>query len=195
MAGRDARGFRHVRFPAQPLRRSLIYVSYISDIDFRRSSESAPRGRSVPLMSYLIPLVLFVALILAAALHGLAVSGHFPRRRKEAAFEAVILFGSMALVVLTLVGGIAAALRFVPWYAAIIGGGFALLVAPLVLRWFPDRFVDDRGAPIAFAGTTTALALLLIWLVVGSCRAAGPEVGNWRPDDKTADLFRHSTFL
>jgi hypothetical protein len=116
-------------------------------------------------MSYLIPLALFVALILAAALQGLAVSGHFPRRRKEVAFEAVILFGSMALAVLSLVGGIAAALHFVPWYAAIIGGGFALLAAPLVLPWFPDRFVDGRGAPIAFAGVNAALALLLIWLV------------------------------
>ena len=38
-----------------------------------------------PLINYLVPLVLLVALIFAAALQGLAVSGHFPRHRRKAA--------------------------------------------------------------------------------------------------------------
>jgi hypothetical protein len=122
----------------------------------------------VPLLSYVVPLLLLTALILAAALHGLAVSGHFPQRPKGTAFAsgfgAVILFASIALVPAALVGGIMAALRFVPWYAAIIGGGLALLAAPLVLGWFPDRLVDGRGGPLVFAGVSLALALLLIWL-------------------------------
>jgi hypothetical protein len=146
----------------------------------------------VPLINYFIPLALFAALVLAASLDGLAVSGHFPRRQKGAAFAstfgAVILFGSIALVIAGLAGGIIGALRFVPWYAAIIGGGFALLAAPLVLRCFPDRFVDGRGAPLAFAGISAALALLLIWLAVGHRCAAQ----NWRPDDQTADLLRRN---
>ena len=142
----------------------------------------------MPLINYLVPLVLLVALIFAAALQGLAVSGHFPHRRKAAAFGATILFGSMALVVLGLVGGIAAALRFVPWYAAIIGGGFALLAAPLVLRWFPDRFVDGRSAPLVFAGASTVFALLLIWLVAGHRCVAVSETQNWRPDDQALVL-------
>ena len=143
----------------------------------------------MPLINYLVPLVLLVALIFAAALQGLAVSGHFPRRRKAAAFGTIVLFGSMALVVLGLVGGIAAALHFVPWYAAIIGGGFALLAAPLVLRWFPDRFVDGRSAPLVFAGASTVFALLLIWLVVGHRCAAASEMHNWRPHDQTIALW------
>jgi hypothetical protein len=121
----------------------------------------------VPLLSYVVPLLLFAGLILAAALHGLAASGHFPDRSKSPAFAsavgAIILFGSIALVLLALAGGIMAALRLVPWYAAIIVGGCALLAAPLVLRWFSDRFVDGRGAPLVFAGVSMALALLLIW--------------------------------
>jgi hypothetical protein len=144
----------------------------------------------VPLINYLVPLVLLVALIFAGALQGLAVSGHFPHRRKAAAFWAIILFGSMALVVLGLVGGIAAALRFVPWYAAIIGGGFALLAAPLVLRWFPDRFVDGRSAPLVFAGVSTVFALLLIWLVVGHQCVAVDATQNLSPDDHGLVLQR-----
>jgi hypothetical protein len=131
------------------------------------------------LINELVPLVLLVALILAGSLYGLAVSGHFPRRQNRTAFAsalgAAVLFGSMALVVGCLAGGIIGALHFVPWYEAIMGGGLALLATPLVLRCFPDRFVDGRGAPLAFAGVTAALGLLLIWLAVSHRCLAGPE--------------------
>jgi hypothetical protein len=133
-----------------------------------------------------VPLALFVALMLAASLYGLAVSGHFPRRQKETAFASVfgatILFGSLALVIAALAGGILGALHFVPWYAAIIGGGFALLFAPLALRSFSDRFVDGRGAALAFAGISAGLALLLIWLAVSQRCAVGPGVHNQTTD-------------
>jgi hypothetical protein len=140
----------------------------------------------VPLINYLVPLALFVALMLAASLYGLAVSGHFPRRQKgtafASAFGAIILFGSVALTIAALAGGIMGALHFVPWYAAIIGGGFALLFAPLVLRGFSDRFVDGRSAPLAFAAISAGLALLLIWLAVSHRCAVGPEVHDQTTD-------------
>lgn len=120
----------------------------------------------------LIPLLLFVALILAASLLGLTVSGHFPRARAGSAladgFGRIVLFGSMAMVVGCLPLGITSALRFVPWYAAVIGGGFALLVAPQALCWFPDRFVDGRGALAAFTCGSAMCALLLAWLAAGA---------------------------
>jgi hypothetical protein len=126
----------------------------------------------MPVIEALIPLALFMTLILAASLQGLAVSGHFPRDCDGSAwacgFGAVLLFGSIALAAVCLVAGIAAALRFIPWYAAIIGGGFALLAAPLVLQWFPDRFVDGRGAPAVFAGASAVLAILLVWHGIGT---------------------------
>jgi hypothetical protein len=97
----------------------------------------------------------------------LAVSGHFPHGNSQSTlasgFGPIVLLGSMALVSVCLVAGIAAALHVIPWYAAIIGGGFSLLAAPLVLRWFPDRFVDGRGALVAFASARVVLALLLVW--------------------------------
>jgi hypothetical protein len=118
----------------------------------------------------LLPLLLFMALTLAASLQGLAASGHFPRRHRGSAvafgFGPIILFGSMVLVVVCLVAGIAAAPRLMPWYAAVIGGGLSVLAAPLVLQWFPDRFVDGRGSLVAFAALSAALALVLIWLAI-----------------------------
>jgi hypothetical protein len=142
-------------------------------------------------IDYLVPLALFVALVLAASLYGLAVSGHFPRRQKGTAFAspfgATILFGSVALVIAALAAGILAALHFVPWYAAMIGGGFALLFAPLVLRGFSDRFVDGRAALLAFAGLSAGLALLLIWLAVSHRCTVEPQV-----HDQTTDFLGRS---
>ncbi len=111
-----------------------------------------------------IPLVLFMALILAASLYGLAASGHFPRAAQSSTSGVgpIILFGSMAIAIAGLASGIVAAVRFVPWYAAIIGGGLSILVAPLVLQQFPDRFVDGSGALLAFAAANIVLAILLI---------------------------------
>jgi hypothetical protein len=115
--------------------------------------------------SGLIPLVLFMALVLAASLHGLAASGHFPQPRAAAAATGVapiVLFGSMVLVIASVIAGLMAALHLVAWYAAIIGGGMSVLAAPLALQWFPDRFVDRSGALVVFGGASAVLAILLI---------------------------------
>jgi len=80
------------------------------------------------------------------------------------ALEAIILWGSLALTIACLVTGIAAALCLIPWYAAVIGGGLALLAAPPILRLFPDRIVDGRGALLILAGICAALALVLLRL-------------------------------
>ena len=115
----------------------------------------------------IIPLALFAALLLALALFGLAASGQFPSEHRAPAFAtgigAAILYGSIVVAALCLVAGLVSAWRMIPWYAAVIGGGLAILVAPLVLRQFPDRFVDGRGALLAFAGAGAVLALLLCW--------------------------------
>jgi hypothetical protein len=114
----------------------------------------------------LIPLALFMGLILSASLHGLAVSGHFPRRPEGPG--SILLFGSTALVIAGVVAGITAALRLVPWYAAIIGGGACILAAPLLLQCLSDRFVDGKGALLVFAGVSAIFAVSLIALVTAA---------------------------
>jgi hypothetical protein len=112
----------------------------------------------------IIPVLPFALLISAAALHGLAASGHLPRQHDGVHPGAAKLFGSMATTLLALVAGSAAALRLASWPAAIIAGGLSLLFAPLLLRIFPDRFIDGAGALIAFTAATLAAAAALIWL-------------------------------
>lgn len=114
--------------------------------------------------------LLFMALVLGVSLQGLAASGHFPREHRApvmvTGFGPVILFGSIAVAFICLVAGIVAALRLIPWYAAIIGGGLSVLSAPLVLQWFPDCFVDGRGSAVAFTAVSVVLALILVWITI-----------------------------
>jgi len=52
----------------------------------------------------------------------------------------------------------------VPWYAAIIGGGAMVLIAPLLLQLFSDRFVDGRISLLAFSFAAGCLACAMALL-------------------------------
>jgi hypothetical protein len=116
----------------------------------------------------LVPLVLFAAIVLLVSLHALAASGQFPREHRAPSLAsgigAAILFGTIAAALASLLAALLAAWSLIPWYAAIIAGGLAILAAPLVLQQFPDRFVDGRASLLNFAGASALLALLLLWL-------------------------------
>jgi hypothetical protein len=118
----------------------------------------------------LIPLLLLTALLLVFALHTLAASGQFPREHRTPALAtglgAIILYGTIALTIASLVVALLAAWRRIPWYAAVIGGGFAILAAPPVLQQFSDHFIDGRASLLSFAAAAALLALLLAWLSV-----------------------------
>jgi len=115
-----------------------------------------------------LALVLFVALLLSAALTALAASGHFPLEHRAASLRSgvdrAILFGACAVSMLSLAVGVAVAWLVVPWPAAVIGAGAAALAAPLLLRPLPDAFVNGRAALVAFASASALLALGLVSL-------------------------------
>ena len=155
------------------LHEPLIYVSYVTDDCFRGSRETTSRGRQneakrVRMLpgETLIPLTLFTALLLVFSLHTLAASGQFPREHRAPALASdvggIVLYGTIAVAITSLVVALLAAWRLIPWYAAVIGGGLAILVAPLVLQQFPDRFVDGRASLLSFAVAGAVLALLLV---------------------------------
>jgi len=116
----------------------------------------------------ILPLVLFTLLMLVLSLHGLSASGHFPREHRAKALSsplsAVILHGTILIALASLIAGLWAAWRLIPWYAAVIAGGLAILAAPLVLQQFSDSFVDHRGSLLSFAGASAALAIMLLLL-------------------------------
>ncbi|MFZ0104882.1 MAG: hypothetical protein WAL49_21605 [Pseudolabrys sp.] len=116
-----------------------------------------------------IPLALFTTLLLFVSLHALAASGQFPREHRAPALMsgggAIVLYGTIAVALISLLAALFAAWRLIPWYAAVIGGGLAILAAPLVLEKFTDRFVDGRTSLVSFAGAGALLAFLLVCLV------------------------------
>ena len=116
----------------------------------------------------LLPLLLFILLLFLLALFALAASGHFPREHRAPTLASgagfTVLYGSVVVAILCLAAGSAAAWRLIPWYAAVIGGGLAILAAPLGLQQFSDRFVNGRAALLSFIAAGAVLALLLLWL-------------------------------
>jgi hypothetical protein len=115
-----------------------------------------------------LALVLFIAVQLSAALTALAASGHFPLEHRAVSLRSgvgrAILFGACVVSALSLAVGIAMAWVILPWPAAVIGAGAAVLAAPLLLRPFPDAFVNGRAALVVFASASALLALGLVSL-------------------------------
>jgi hypothetical protein len=113
-------------------------------------------------------LLLFMTLLLAVSLLGLAASGHFPADHRLPALRSAIgrwaLYGSIGGGAVCLLVGLPLVWSAVPWYAVVIGGGAVVLFAPLVLQFLPDRFVDGYGALLAFSGAALLLMLAMIWI-------------------------------
>ena len=109
---------------------------------------------------------LFAGQILTTSLFALALSGHFPHQFRADGLQGVAGSAIMAATTIVSVTAIATALfaswRSVPWYMMVIGGGAAILFAPLVLAACPDRFVNGRGALLAFSGASLLLAIALL---------------------------------
>jgi hypothetical protein len=111
-------------------------------------------------------LALFAGLVLVVATYALALSGHFPAEHRAAHFRTpggiAVLWGTAAIALGA--GGIALAFAWhrIPLPAAIIAGGLAVLVAPLVLQPLPDSFVDGRRGLLVLALAAAAIAALAL---------------------------------
>ena len=97
-----------------------------------------------------VELALFMIAVGFLALYGLTFSGHFPAEFRAAELKtatgAIILWATLIAVCLAGVIVLGVALSVLPWFAIVIGGGAVLLAAPLLLRPFPDRFVNGMRA-------------------------------------------------
>jgi hypothetical protein len=109
-------------------------------------------------------LAVFMTLVLVLTLYGLTVSGHFPEEHRAASLRTVggqiMLWGTIALCGALALCAIAFAWQRVPVYAAVIGGGLMVLIAPLLLQPLPDSFVNGRGALLIFTGLGIGLGLM-----------------------------------
>ena len=109
-------------------------------------------------------LAVFMALMLVLSLYGLTVSGHFPEEHRAASLRTtsgqLLLWGTLALCSALAISALVFAWQRVPIYAAVIGGGAMVLIAPLLLQPLPDSFVNGRRALVIFTGVGIALGLM-----------------------------------
>jgi hypothetical protein len=106
-----------------------------------------------------------VACVLLAVLYSLAVSGHFPAHLRSPSLQrgwgALLLWGTMAATALAAGAAGLFSWSALPWPATVIGGGAAVLFAPLLLQALPDSFVNGRRALLVLSMGTVILAVLL----------------------------------
>jgi hypothetical protein len=126
-----------------------------------------PMSTSLP---HVAALLLFMANMLLLALYALTVSGHFPAEfraehlRKGAG--ALLLWATILAMAFATAITMLFAWQLIPWYAAVIGGGAMLLFAPLLLRPFPDQFVNGSAALVVFTAAAAAITAAM-WRMTG----------------------------
>ena len=112
-------------------------------------------------------LMLFVSGVGFSALYGLTVSGHFPAEFRAAELRtglgAAILWGTIATACVAAAVTLLVGWIVLPWYAIAIGAGMVLLATPLLLRPFPDWFVNGRAGLLTFAAAAAASAIVM-WI-------------------------------
>jgi hypothetical protein len=112
-----------------------------------------------------VALGLLMGSVLLVALYGLAASGHFPREfrpeKLQRGWGALVLWGTTIATGLAGAVALVLAWRALPWYAAVIGGGAALLFAPLLLQSLPDNFVNGRRGLLVLCAGAVVLAALM----------------------------------
>ena len=95
----------------------------------------------------------------------LAAAAHFPAEFRAQSLRqgwgVLMLWGTMLAAALSGAVTLALAWRALPWYATVIGGGAAVLFAPLLLQTLPDSFVDGRRALLVFAAGAVILTALM----------------------------------
>ena len=109
-------------------------------------------------------LALFTATVLCVTLYGLALSAHFPEEHRRPSLKGpvgnLVIWGSMAIALLAAAVAVRLALASLPGYAAVIAGGIAILIAPILLKPLPDELIDDRAGLLLFAALSGLLAAI-----------------------------------
>ena len=97
------------------------------------------------------------------------VAGHFPVQSRAEKFRSfsglMVLWGSICIVAISVLGMVYLAVAALPFYAVIIGGGLMVLVAPLAVQPFPNRVVDARVSLVGLAVVSLVLCLAALQLM------------------------------
>ena len=117
----------------------------------------------MPTIAFAIALYTLTAF--AAVLAVVGVSGFYPVEARPTALRrpgGSVLIHLLALVALALLATAAwLAVTAIPWTAAVIAGGLAILFAPAIFESLPRRFWDSRAGVAVTAGGAICLLLAI----------------------------------
>ena len=102
------------------------------------------------------PALMFAVATLLSMVGVVVLSGHFPRRARQApisgAASEVALYGLVLSTLAAIAGAVLLAVGALPWYAAIIIGGLAIVSGPLV----------EQRLPLSLRVSTKGIVLLML---------------------------------
>lgn len=114
------------------------------------------------------PALIFAVAAMVAMVGVVVLSGHFPRRARQtsmpgAASEAILYVLGLTTAAAAF-GAVHLAVGALPWYAAIIIGGLAIVTAPLVEQRLPVGLrVTMKGVALLSLLEIVAAATSFIW--------------------------------
>lgn len=109
------------------------------------------------------PAILFGVAMLAGVISAVVFSGHFPLDPAQIGSQSLrgrkLALAMLGIATLSILG-VAGSLGFdkLPWYAAILIGGLAVLAGPLVEQLLPLRFRSDTVGLCIISSIVLALA-------------------------------------
>lgn len=106
-------------------------------------------------------LPLFMALVLVVGLFVVVAAEHFPKEFRSPDLATmggtVLLWSTIALIVVSSAIAVYVVFVAIPWYSAVIGGGLMALVAPLLVQPLPDALINGRSALLLLAAIALGL--------------------------------------
>lgn len=112
-----------------------------------------------------VAIALYTLTVFTAVLAVVGLSGFYPVEARPAALRqpgGPALIHLLTLVVLALLATAAwLAVTALPWTAAVIAGGLAILFAPAIFESLPRRFWDSRAGVAVTAGGAICLLLAI----------------------------------
>lgn len=109
------------------------------------------------------PALLFAVAVLTSMIGAVVVSGHFPRQARQSGTASDLAVVALSVTTLAAaIGAVLLAFGSLPWYAAVILGGLAVVSGPLLEQRLPVRLRATSAGVAALSVLELAIAAICL---------------------------------